>query len=132
MIGSVGMAFTLASMSLGFHAGHMHGAIGLVLILAFILFFASCIGPVFWILLSEIFPARIRGIGMSVAIFVQWLADFLVVLLFPWLLKHLGGAGTFAMTAGMAFAMILVTWKLLPETSGKTLEEIEEHWQAFG
>jgi MFS family permease len=118
-------------MSIGFHTGHMHGATGLVLILAFIIFFASCIGPVFWILMSEIFPARIRGIGMSVAVFVQWFADFLVVLLFPWMLKHLGGAGTFALTAGMALAMVLVAWKLIPETSGKTLEEIEEHWESY-
>jgi SP family arabinose:H+ symporter-like MFS transporter len=132
MIGSVGMTFTLIFMSLGFHTGHMHGVIGLTLILAFILFFASCIGPVFWILMSEIFPARIRGMGMSVAVFVQWLADFLVVLLFPWMLKHLGGAGTFALTAVMALAMIFVAWKMLPETSGKTLEEIEEHWEAIG
>jgi SP family arabinose:H+ symporter-like MFS transporter len=132
LIGSVGMTFTLAFMSFGFYTGHMHGVIGLVLILAFIIFFASCIGPVFWILMSEIFPARIRGIGMSVAVFVQWFADFLVVLLFPWLLKRLGGAGTFAMTAGIALGMVIVAWKLIPETSGKTLEEIEEHWETFG
>ncbi len=128
LTGSIGMTFTLTFMSIGFRTGHMHGVVGLVLILAFILFFASCIGPVFWILMSEIFPARIRGIGMSVAVFVQWFADFLVVLLFPWLLRHLGGTFTFAITAVIAFIMVVVAWRMIPETSGKTLEQIEEFW----
>ncbi len=128
IIGSCGMTVTLAFMSIGFLTGHMHGIVGLVLILAFIIFFAACIGPVFWILMAEIFPARIRGVGMSVAVFVQWFSDFLVVLLFPWLLRNLGGTLTFALTAVIAFGMIFVAWKMIPETSGKTLEQIEEFW----
>ncbi len=128
IIGSCGMTVTLAFMSVGFLTGHMRGIFGLVLILAFIAFFAACIGPVFWILMAEIFPARIRGIGMSVAVFVQWFSDFVVVLFFPWLLKHRGGAFTFGLTAVIAFGMIFVAWTMIPETSGKTLEQIEEFW----
>jgi SP family arabinose:H+ symporter-like MFS transporter len=128
IIGSCGMTVTLAFMSIGFLTGHMKGIFGLVLILAFITFFAACIGPVFWILMAEIFPARIRGVGMSVAVFVQWFSDFLVVLLFPWLLRNLGGALTFGLTAVIAFGMIFVAWTMIPETSGKTLEQIEEFW----
>jgi SP family arabinose:H+ symporter-like MFS transporter len=128
IIGSCGMTVTLAFMSIGFLTGHMKGIFGLVLILAFTTFFAACIGPVFWILMAEIFPARIRGVGMSVAVFVQWFSDFLVVLLFPWMLRNLGGALTFALTAVIAFGMIFVAWTMIPETSGKTLEQIEEFW----
>jgi SP family arabinose:H+ symporter-like MFS transporter len=128
IIGSCGMTVTLAFMSIGFLSGHMKGIFGLVLILAFTTFFAACIGPVFWILMAEIFPARIRGVGMSVAVFVQWFSDFLVVLLFPWMLRNLGGALTFALTAVIAFGMIFVAWTMIPETSGKTLEQIEEFW----
>jgi SP family arabinose:H+ symporter-like MFS transporter len=128
IIGSCGMTATLAFMSIGFLTGHMQGIVGLVFILAFITFFAACIGPVFWILMAEIFPARIRGVGMSVAVFVQWFSDFVVVLLFPWLLRHLGGTLTFGLTAVIALSMIFVAWKMVPETSGKTLEQIEEFW----
>jgi SP family arabinose:H+ symporter-like MFS transporter len=128
IIGSCGMTVTLAFMSIGFLTGHMKGIFGLVLILAFTTFFAACIGPVFWILMAEIFPARIRGVGMSVAVFVQWFSDFLVVLLFPWMLRNLGGSLTFALTAVIAFGMIFVAWTMIPETSGKTLEQIEEFW----
>ena len=128
IIGSCGMTVTLAFMSIGFLTGHMKGIFGLVLILAFTTFFAACIGPVFWILMAEIFPARIRGVGMSVAVFVQWFSDFLVVLLFPWTLRNLGGSLTFALTAVIAFGMIFVAWTMIPETSGKTLEQIEEFW----
>jgi SP family arabinose:H+ symporter-like MFS transporter len=128
IIGSCGMTVTLGFMSIGFLTGHMQGIIGLLLILAFIIFFAACIGPVFWILMAEIFPARIRGVGMSVAVFVQWLSDFLVVLLFPWLLRNLGGTLTFGLTSVIAFGMIFVAWRMIPETSGKTLEQIEEFW----
>jgi SP family arabinose:H+ symporter-like MFS transporter len=126
--GSCGMTVCLIGMSIGFATGHMHGIIGLLLILAFILCFASCIGPVFWILMAEIFPSRIRGIGMSIAVFVQWASDFVVVLLFPSLLKLLGGALTFGLLALIAFGMIFVAWTMIPETTGKTLEQIEQHW----
>ncbi len=128
IVGSCGMTVTLVSMSFGFLTGHMQGVFGLILILAFIGFFAACIGPVFWILMAEIFPARIRAIGMSIAVFVQWFSEFVVVLLFPWLLKHLGGSLTFGLIAVIAFTMIFVAWKMIPETSGKTLEQIEEFW----
>ena len=71
---------------------------------------------------------RIRGLAMSFAVFLCWAANFLVVLLFPWILARIGGAATFAFLACMAFGMLLVAWKLVPETSGQTLEEIEQCW----
>jgi SP family arabinose:H+ symporter-like MFS transporter len=128
MAGSVGMTVSLILLSVGFANGHAKGVYGLGLILLFIASFASCIGPVYWILMSEMFPARIRGLAMSFAVFVCWMSNFLVVLVFPWVLAHAGGAGTFAFLACMSFGMLVVAWKLVPETSGHTLEEIEQCW----
>ncbi|MEO6923355.1 MAG: MFS transporter, partial [Bryocella sp.] len=128
IVGSAGMTISLILLSVGFANGSARGAYGLALILVFIASFASCIGPVYWILMSEMFPTRIRGLAMSFAVFLCWASNFLIVLLFPWVLEHFGGAATFAFLAIMAFSMLLVAWKLVPETSGKTLEEIESRW----
>ncbi len=129
--GASGMAVSLTLLSAGFLMGRLQGLVGLILILVFIASFAGCIGPVFWILMSEIFPSRIRGLAMSAAVFTCWLANFLVVLFFPWMLKNAGGSATFGFLAVMSLAMILFTWKMVPETSGRTLEEIERHWEGF-
>jgi MFS transporter, SP family, arabinose:H+ symporter len=127
--GATGMTISLVLLSVGFLVGKVQGFVGLILILLFIASFAGCIGPVFWILMSEIFPSRIRGLAMSAAVFTNWLANFLVVLFFPWMFKNAGGSATFGFLAVMALAMILFTWKVVPETSGRTLEEIERHWE---
>jgi SP family arabinose:H+ symporter-like MFS transporter len=108
LTGSAGMVLSLILLSVGFADGHAKGIYGLVLILVFIASFASCIGPVYWILMSEMFPARIRGLAMSFAVFLCWTSNFLVVLLFPWVLTHIGGAATFAFLACMSFGMLLV------------------------
>jgi len=127
--GATGMTVSLTLLSAGFLVGRVQGLVGLILILLFIASFAGCIGPVFWILMSEIFPSRIRGLAMSAAVFTNWLANFLVVLFFPWMFKNTGGSATFGFLAVMALVMILFTWKIVPETSGRTLEEIERHWE---
>jgi SP family arabinose:H+ symporter-like MFS transporter len=129
--GSSGMTLALVLITIGFITGKSSGLLGLASILLFIASFAACIGPVYWILMAEMFPNRIRGLAMSIAVFATWFSNFFVVLLFPWLLKNLGGASTFGIIAVMAIGMIFVAWKLVPETSGKTLEEIEEYWAAF-
>jgi len=97
-------------------------------ILLFIAFFASCIGPVFWTLVSEIFPNRIRGKAVAFASFTQWIFNFLVVLLFPHFLLSIGGAATFLFLALMSFFQWLLTYLYIPETKGKSLEEIEQLW----
>lgn len=126
--GGSGMTISLVLLSIGFLFGKVQGLAGLILILAFIASFAACIGPVFWVLMSEIFPGRIRGLAMSAAVFTCWLANFLVVLFFPWVLKNAGGSATFALLAAMSLGMSVFTWKFVPETSGRTLEEIEQCW----
>ena len=91
-------------------------------------FFAACIGPVFWTLVAEIFPNRIRGKAVALASAMQWSIYFLVALLFPAFLQLVGGGFAFLFFAGMDLAQFLIVRHYLPETRGKSLEEIELHW----
>ena len=94
----------------------------------FIAFFASCIGPAFWTLVSEIFPNRIRGSAVAFASFTQWIFNFLVVLFFPYFLAFVGGASTFLFLSLMCIVQWLFSYFYVPETKGKSLEKIEELW----
>ena len=127
LIGSMGMVVTLIMLAVSFYM-KMEGVFTLVCILLFIAFFASCIGPVFWTLVSEIFPNRIRGKAVAFASFTQWIFNFLVVLLFPHFLASVGGTKTFLFLAIMSFLQFLFTYLYVPETKGKSLEEIEHSW----
>jgi sugar porter (SP) family MFS transporter len=128
LIGSMGMAITLVLLALSFYF-RLEGILTLICIMLFLVFFSSCIGPVFWTLVSEIYPNRIRGKALAFASFTQWIFNFLVVLLFPHFLALLGGATTFLFLAAMSFIQWLFTWLYVPETKGKSLEEIEMLWK---
>jgi MFS transporter, SP family, arabinose:H+ symporter len=127
LIGSMGMVITLILLAISFYL-KMEGVFTLICILAFIASFASCIGPVFWTLLAEIFPNRIRGKALAFASFTQWIFNFLIVLLFPHFLASFGGTKTFLFLAVMSFLQWLFTYLYVPETKGKSLEEIEQIW----
>jgi sugar porter (SP) family MFS transporter len=127
LIGSMGMAVTLVLLAVSFYL-KMDGIFTLICIMLFLVFFASCIGPVFWTLVSEIFPNRIRGKALAFASFTQWIFNFLVVLLFPHFLALLGGAVTFLFLALMSLIQWMFTYFYVPETKGKSLEEIEQLW----
>jgi SP family arabinose:H+ symporter-like MFS transporter len=127
MVGSMGMVVTLLMLAASFYL-EMDGTFTLIFILLFIAFFSSCIGPVFWTLVSEIFPNRIRGKAVAFASFIQWVFNFLVVLLFPYFLASAGGAATFLFLAFMSLLQWLLTYLYLPETKGRSLEEIEHLW----
>lgn len=127
LVGSAGMVVTLLLIALTFYL-ESEGIFTLVCIMLFIAFFASCIGPVFWTLVSEIFPNRIRGKAVALASFTQWIFNFLVVLLFPHVLATIGGTATFLVLAVMSLVQWLFTWYFVPETKGKSLEKIEKHW----
>jgi MFS transporter, SP family, arabinose:H+ symporter len=127
LIGSMGMFVTLIMLAISFYL-KMEGIFTLVCILLFIAFFASCIGPVFWTLVAEIFPNRIRGKALAFASFTQWIFNFLIVLLFPHFLASLGGTITFLFLAVMSFLQFMFTFLYVPETKGKSLEEIEQIW----
>jgi MFS transporter, SP family, arabinose:H+ symporter len=126
--GSLGMAVTLTALVVAVWLGHFRGPVVLVLILAYLICFCSCIGPVFWTLVPEILPTRIRGTAMIVPVLTQWVANAVVVLLFPAALNQLGKAPTFAILAAFSLAQAIFTWKFVPETKGRTLEEIEGFW----
>ncbi len=127
LIGSMGMVITLVLLAISFYL-KAEGIFTLISILLFIAFFASCIGPVFWTLVSEIFPNRIRGKAVAFASFTHWIFNFLVVLLFPHFLASVGGVVTFLFLALMSILQLLFTYFYVPETKGKSLEEIEKLW----
>ncbi|MFY0653050.1 MAG: sugar porter family MFS transporter [Cyclobacteriaceae bacterium] len=98
----------------------------LVGILGFIASFAVSLGPVMWVLLAEIFPTQIRGLSISVIGFINSFTSFLVTLVFPWELENLGTITTFLIYIGFAVVGLIMIARLLPETKGKSLEELEE------
>jgi MFS transporter, SP family, arabinose:H+ symporter len=128
LAGSLGMAASLLGLVIAVLTGRFHGPIVLALILSYLAFFASCIGPVFWTLLPEIFPNDVRGLAMTVPVLVQWVANALVVLFFPFAFHVVGRASTFGFLALMCLTQGLFAWRYLPETKNKHLEEIEEYW----
>ena len=109
-------------------ARNSHGIHMLVLVLVAIACYAMSLAPITWVLIAEIFPNRIRGAAMSVAITSLWIACFVLTETFPVLRERLGAAITFWIYGGIcAFGFVLFKLKL-PETKGKTLEQIEQEF----
>ncbi|MBI1226636.1 MAG: sugar porter family MFS transporter [Bacteroidetes bacterium] len=125
--GGAGMAFSLLMVGMAFKFGWTgYGLLGFILL--YIACFAASFGPVTWVVISEIFPIKLRGVAMSVATFALWVAVYLVTQMFPILLESAGPANTFWLFCGMSVLGFLFTWSQVPETKGKTLEEIERSW----
>jgi MFS family permease len=98
----------------------------LACILLFLLFMQMCIAPVYWLLMSELFPSQVRGLLTGTAVSMQWLFNALVAFLFPMALAALGNP-TFFIFAVINVGSLLFVYFCLPETKGKSLEEIEKH-----
>lgn len=98
----------------------------LIGILGFIACFAFSLGPVMWVLLSELFPNKYRGLAIGVIAFINSLVSSLIQLVFPWELSNLGNALTFFMFGAVALVGFFIMLKILPETKGKSLEQIEK------
>lgn len=94
-------------------------------VLGFVASFAVSLGPVMWVLFSELFPMRVRGLAISFVGLINSAVSFLVQLVFPWELDVLGSATTFLVFGLFAAAGLLFVWRMVPETKGKTLEELE-------
>jgi SP family xylose:H+ symportor-like MFS transporter len=134
-IGSVGMiigflllGITLQQQSVGF--------LSLLGVLIFIASFALSMGPVVWVLLSEMFPNKIRSAAMSVAVAAQWAANYVVSQSFPVVMDSELNSGTtwngslpYFIFIAFILMIVFVTYKYIPETKGKSLEEIEDFWK---
>lgn len=93
--------------------------------MCFLAFFQSCVSPTTWVVLSEIFPQSLRGLGMGISAFCLWLANFMVGFTFPIMMAHWGGVGTFAFFITCNLLAWLFAFSFVPETQGKTLEQIQ-------
>lgn len=124
LFGSIGLAIIYFVLG-GSYILKLDGMIVLVLVLLGIATYATTLAPVTWVILSEIFPNRIRGAAMAVAITALWIASFLLTYTFPVLNKLLNAGGTFWLYSIISLSGFLFILKKLPETKGKSLEEIE-------
>ncbi|HEX4262897.1 MAG TPA: sugar porter family MFS transporter [Verrucomicrobiae bacterium] len=124
LLGSAGLAIIYVAMGFCYHSG-VHGLSVLLLVLAAIGCYAMSLAPVTWVVISEIFPNRIRGAAMAVAVSALWIACFLLTFTFPMLNRKLGSAGTFWLYGAICVAGFVFIKAKLPETKGKSLEEIE-------
>lgn len=139
LVGSAGMGLSLVGMGLMAQLLSDPSAAS-TWMLAFIILYIACFGlsagPVIWVILSEIFPTAVRGRALGLATFFLWTADYAVTQTFPlmdakgsWFVKHFNHAFPFYTYAFFCGVLILVMWKLVPETKGRSLEEIERSWR---
>jgi len=123
--GSLGLSIVYVMVGTSYYFD-FKGVSTLIFILMGIAVYAMTLAPITWVVLSEIFPNKIRGTAMAVATTALWIGSFLLVILFPILNSSLGAHGTFWVYAAICFGGFLFIRKKLPETKGKTLEEVEE------
>jgi len=128
LAGSLAMTVCLFVVGYGFHEGGVSGLLILFFILLYVASFAVSFGPVVWVMISEIFPTRIRGRATAVASFFLWAADYAVSQTFPMLIEGIGTAATFWLFAAISLAAVLFCAGVVPETKGKSLEQIERQW----
>ena len=130
--GVSGMIVSLILIAGYFTYGASIGLSSIWLLVFFLIYIMCCAGSicaVVFVLLSEMYPTKIRAIAMSVAGLALWIGTYLVGQLTPWLLQTLLPAGTFILFAVMCVPYMLIMWKLVPDTTGKSLEEIERFWE---
>ena len=129
--GVSGMVLSLLLIGFYFHFSESMGLPNSFLLFFFLFYVFCCalsISAVIFVLQSEMYPTRIRGMAMSIAGFALWIGTYLVGQLTPWMLQNLTPTGTFLLFALMCVPYMLIVWKLIPETTGKSLEEIERYW----
>ena len=129
--GVSGMIVSLILIGLYFLFGETLNVSSLFLLIFFLFYVFCCavsICAVVFVLLSEMYPTKVRGLAMSIAGFALWIGTYLIGQLTPWMLQNLTPAGTFFLFAVMCVPYMLIVWKLVPETTGKSLEEIERYW----
>jgi sugar porter (SP) family MFS transporter len=128
--GAAGMAVALAATGVLFAIGPRNaGVLLLIVLLAYIVSFAIGMGPVFWLLSQELFPTRLRAAGASMSALANWAANLVVSLTFLSLIGAAGKPLTFWIYAVFGLLAFAFTWFLVPETTGKSLEQIEAYWE---
>jgi MFS transporter, SP family, galactose:H+ symporter len=135
LTGIVGMIISLGVLGLAFHSSLASATlawVAVITLMAYVASFAISLGPIFWLLIGEIYPLRIRGLASGTAATVEWLSNLLVSLTFLSLLQVLGASLTFWTYGILAIAAWFFCYYLVPETKGRTLEEIEHHWRVAG
>lgn len=129
LIGTALMIVALILLSIVFMSKSSHtGSLTLITLILYIFAFAISMGPVFWLMSAEIFPTRVRAVGSSICSFSNWTANLLVSVTFLSLVSALGPSLTFGMYALMGVLALVFCWAMVPETKGKTLEQIELSW----
>jgi sugar porter (SP) family MFS transporter len=125
---SAGMALWLAMFVIASRIPGVSPLIILGCIIGYTAFFAFAMGPIPWVVISEIFPNKIRGRAASIATSTLWSGTLIVTLTFLSLVRALGVAGTFSIYAVLSAFTFLFIWRMVPETKGKTLEQIQHEW----
>jgi len=125
LVGAVGMCLSLAGAALHYYNENIFGGV-VIFIIGFIAFFALSQGAVIWVFLSEIFPNKIRSKGQALGSFTHWIMNAIIGFLFPLALTNFGGGNVFMFFAVMMVPFFFFVWKIMPETKGKSLEELEK------
>ncbi len=135
LVSLAGMAVSLFVLGLAFALPQLKGSLGWIAVAGLMTYvgsFAVGLGPVFWLMLSEIYPLRMRGRAMSVGTVANWGANLIVALSFLTLTEVLGKAPTFWLYGVVSIGAWVFAFLLVPETKGRSLEDIEAHWRAGG
>lgn len=125
MIGSVGVIVTLALVASAFYRENFSNYLVPVCLFVYIAFFAFSQGAVIWVFISEIFPNEVRAKGQALGSFTHWIMASLIAFAFPWITESLGGGNTFMLFSVMMMLQLLFVWRIMPETKGKTLEQLQ-------
>jgi len=123
-VGSIGLIATLALVSNAFFTESF--AFVPIYLFVYIAFFAMSQGAVIWVFISEVFPNKVRASGQSFGCFIHWIFAALIANIFPLIVNKFSGGPLFAFFSFMMVLQMLFVWKMMPETKGKSLEQLEE------
>jgi MFS family permease len=133
LTGIAGMSASLAVLGLVFRTSSgttpVVAWLAVVTLMAYVAFFAISLGPIFWLLIAEIYPLQVRGMAEGTAAGANWIFNMLVSITFLTLLELIGPSRTFWLYGVLAIASFAFSYYLVPETKGRTLEEIEDSWR---
>jgi sugar porter (SP) family MFS transporter len=133
LVGIAGMIITLGVLGLSFRISNPSGQlawIAVICLMGYVASFAISLGPIFWLLIAEIYPLKIRGFAQGTAATFNWASNLIVSLTFLTLVEKLGASSTFLLYAFASVASWLFAYYFVPETKGRTLEQIEAFWRA--